>query len=224
MLPSRGVSFIEFSLVFSPIRDQLAWTQLADDFLQAKELLFVGSSTKPIASYVFAVQDRSSGTTSSFSLSVQMSVKSSKADSLALFVRSSLSDFLEAMKQKFPGKYDDVQSVEFDGTPRIITRPVPAWLRGLGIGAVVVVALIILLLGIKYRKAIVQKYKYKAMQYRAERRGEVMEDFNLPRDMYFDPQSTRNGGIVFETPYGMVCEAKMVPIYVPKPKGNFVEA
>ena len=101
VLPSRGVSFIEFSLVFSPIRDQLAWTQLADDFLQAKELLFMGSSIKPISSYVFAVQDKSSGTTSSFSLSVQMSVKSSKADSLALFVRSSLSDFLEAMKRKF---------------------------------------------------------------------------------------------------------------------------
>lgn len=224
ILPPRGVSFIEFSLVFSPIRDQLAWTQLADDFLQAKELLLEGSSTKPISSYVFAVQDQSSGTTSSFSLSVQMSVKASKADSLAQFVQNSLSDFLEAMKQKFPGKYDDVQSVEFEGTPRIITRPVPAWLRGLGIGAAVVVALIILLLGIKYRKAIVQKYKYKAMQYRAERRGEVMEDFNLPRDMYFDPQSTQNGGIVFETPYGIVCEAKMVPIYVPKPQGNFVEA
>lgn len=223
-MPSRGVSFIEFSLVFSPIRDQLAWTQLADDFLQAKELLLAGSSIQPIASYVFAVQDKSSGTTSSFSLSVQMSVKASKADALALFVQNSLSDFLEAMKLKFPGKYDDVQSVEFEGTPRVIPWPVPTWLRGLGIGAAVVAALIILILGVKYRKVIVQKYKYKAMQYREERRARVMEDFNLPRDMYFDPQSTQNGGIVFETPYGMVCEAKMIPISVPKPKGTFVEA
>lgn len=210
--------------MFSPIRDQLAWTQLADDFLQAKELLLAGSSIQPIASYVFAVQDKSSGTTSSFSLSVQMSVKASKADALALFVQNSLSDFLEAMKLKFPGKYDDVQSVEFEGTPRVIPWPVPTWLRGLGIGAAVVAALIILILGVKYRKVIVQKYKYKAMQYREERRARVMEDFNLPRDMYFDPQSTQNGGIVFETPYGMVCEAKMIPISVPKPKGTFVEA
>ena len=153
-----------------------------------------------------------------------MSVKASKADALALFVQNSLSDFLEAMKLKFPGKYDDVQSVEFEGTPRVIPWPVPTWLRGLGIGAAVVAALIILILGVKYRKVIVQKYKYKAMQYREERRARVMEDFNLPRDMYFDPQSTQNGGIVFETPYGMVCEAKMIPISVPKPKGTFVEA
>ena len=46
ILPSRGVSFIEFSLVFSPIRDQLAWTQLADDFLQAKAREWFGRQYK----------------------------------------------------------------------------------------------------------------------------------------------------------------------------------
>lgn len=224
VLPGRGISFVEFSLVFSPIRDQLAWTQLADDFLQAKELLFMDSSTKPIASYAFAVQDKSSGTTSSFSLSVQMHIKSSKANSLAQFVESSLSDFLEALKRKFPGKYDDVQNVEFEGTPTIIALPVPVWLRILEIGCVIVVGLICVVLGIKYRKTIVQKFKFRATRYREERRAQIMEDLNLPPDMYFDPQSPKAGITVFETPYGNVCEAIPIPVYVPNPQGTFVEA
>ena len=221
--PPRGVAFVEFSLEFAPLCAQFAWTQLADDFLQGSALLFDGSSAEPTATYVFGLQDASSGATSSFLLSVQMSVKPRKAAALAQLATSSLQGFLRAMQLKFPGRYDGVQSVQFGRKPVVITRPQPLWVRVAMIAGAVAVGAVCVLLVVKYRKPAWQKLKFKALQFREERRAQVMSELGLPSGMYFVPHAGETGGTVFETPYGNVCIAQVPEIKVPKAQGNFVE-